>query len=747
MVNFENKIDDFKNALLQGAMHQFSVEDQHTLLIKGILYTIKENPTSEYMDILGETVLNSAYPDIVSLCLNALSDLGASGNQDALEMLFNLAIENQHAQAARLLIKPGINSVYPWKFILFTLLYNSSHLTVQADLLTLITEGYRLSMPDTRERILKAMEALPIKNLIPILTALINFNESSLETLKKMFPALSKEEKHLVYKLLGEQIADHQPLISDIICSLYIFYEDEQALNLALSNQISPDDPIQKAVFFFLSGQWDLYQKLDFNRSLISAAFEKSDEGVRKRLLMVSRESGINDWLVTLSQRSQSRWLNDMTTQDWMQTIRSCQANQMWPELWKLCLEAPPYWSHQILQSLAISGWQPGEDSDFYQTLLSLSQDITPSLEIRKGKILSSPGKSITSIAYHSATHRLAAGTKDQDILFWDIENTPLSLPPLQGPVALSRIIAFDAAGEHLVAANIDNAIRIYKLPEGKLIKTLSGHSNLVRSIALHPDGRTLFSADFDGRIITWRFPFGTEINRSQSCKGEIYSLAVSSSGQMLFSSGSCGHLHDWDWNKCKEIKKLSTGPTTITGLAVSQNSPIVVFYGSNYKITIWNYETEKILNEFEYPPAPPLFTALHLLSSAKFFLIGTNSGEVNLHNIETGTVIASGNVAGEHTTITSLAVGPGDNTCYSSTSDGKIYIWDLQPILCLFIPIKSLTAQQSEIIQEKMKTSTQLNEKKWLELTQTLFQWHRRYDIHISENRPISVGEFDIFI
>jgi WD40 repeat protein len=215
----------------------------------------------------------------------------------------------------------------------------------------------------------------------------------------------------------------------------------------------------------------------------------------------------------------------------------------------------------------------------------------------------------------------------------------------------------------------------------------------------------------------------------------------------LLFSAGACGHLHGWDWKKWKELKKLVTGPSTITGLAASVHTPIIVLNHSNHKMTIWNYETEKTLHEFDYPAASPLFVSLNLLSSGKFFLVGTNSGELRLNNSETGELVASSNVAGSQTTITSLALEAGDTTCYGSTSDGKIYIWDLLPVLTLLNPIKTLTLQQAEILQEKIKSSIQFNERKWLELTQLLVQWQRRFDIQISETHPISVGEFDIFI
>ena len=116
------------------------------------------------------------------------------------------------------------------------------------------------------------------------------------------------------------------------------------------------------------------------------------------------------------------------------------------------------------------------------------------------------------------------------------------------------------------------------------------------------------------------------------------------------------------------------------------------------------------------------------------------------MRSIENGQILASSNVGGAQTTITSLAFSQNDETCYSSTSDGKIYIWDLQPALSIFMPVKMITNQQFEILQQKIKTSTSKNETKWIEMVVALSQWHRRFDIHIIENPVLSIGEFDIY-
>ena len=747
MVNPDPDFEAFKSALLQGSINHFSQNEQLFLIIKGILYSIKENPTPDNILLLNQAVLYNSFPEIAALCLETLADLGSKGIQDAIEILYNLANDYQNDQAGQLLLKNHFISLIPWKMLLFELLSSPDTVSINPNVISLMTDGYIASNLDTRKRFLKSIETLSLNNLKLIIDTIIDHNPDRQLAFEDAFPIFSPEEKRLVFQILEKQIPRQDTLITGIICGLFILYEDDQALSMASNHHLTPADPIQKAAFLFLSAQWDEYLRFDFNRSMICTAYEKAPDPVRKRLLKLSRQSGINDWLSNLSQGSQARWINDMTVADWSDTIHASKKTLQWDELWKLGLSAPPYWARQILNTLADSAWQPQEDRESFNALIRLSQETDSILEINTAFELDAKEKSIISLAYHDTSNFLAAGTKDQDILLWDLGKPATPARLLQGPVALSRTLAFDPFGEHLVVVNIDNVIRIYHLPEGKLIKTLVGHNNLVRSIAIHPDGRTLFSADFEGRIYSWRFPLGVQISHVQACKGEIYSIVLAPDGETIFSAGACGHIHAWNWKTWREIKKIDAGQSTVTSLCVSQNTPNLIFYNSDHKMTVWNYETEKTLQQISFPSGSPMFTSMITLSSSNYFINGTHSGKIELRSVETGTILAASNTSGLPSTITSLTLSHDEKNAFSSNLDGKINNWDLIPSLSITTPVKIMTNQQFELSQYKLKTSNSKNEKKWLELVNSLVQWHRRFDIYISKDQPVSIGKFDIFL
>jgi WD40 repeat protein len=64
--------------------------------------------------------------------------------------------------------------------------------------------------------------------------------------------------------------------------------------------------------------------------------------------------------------------------------------------------------------------------------------------------------------------------------------------------------LAISRDGKLLASVSDDNTIKLWGLPEGILLNTLTGHWASVESVALSPDGKLLVSGDFNGAIKLW---------------------------------------------------------------------------------------------------------------------------------------------------------------------------------------------------------------------------------------------------
>ena len=103
--------------------------------------------------------------------------------------------------------------------------------------------------------------------------------------------------------------------------------------------------------------------------------------------------------------------------------------------------------------------------------------------------------------------------------------------------------------------AGSDKTIKFWDVPEGKLLKTLTGHSFFIKSIAFSPDGKILASGSWDKTIKLWSVPEG-KLLKTLKENFDINSISFSKDGKIL-ASGSNGSIRLWTMPDCKECYLL----------------------------------------------------------------------------------------------------------------------------------------------------------------------------------------------
>jgi WD40 repeat protein len=64
--------------------------------------------------------------------------------------------------------------------------------------------------------------------------------------------------------------------------------------------------------------------------------------------------------------------------------------------------------------------------------------------------------------------------------------------------------VAFSPDGQLLAPGFDDDTIKLWDVANGRLVRTLEGHTDVVLSVAFSPDGKILASGSADGTIKLW---------------------------------------------------------------------------------------------------------------------------------------------------------------------------------------------------------------------------------------------------
>ena len=676
-----------------------------------------------------------------------LTRLAQEGHQVAIDSIYRLAVEADLLAARQVLLthawqpsRPSLSALFDW----FTDLAALGQ--YPQDRLEWITRAYlEESSPGLRRRLLATAPQIGMGNWARIASALEQ--SENLPGLVDAYPSFTTEERQLILACLEDLAQEGSQPARETISRLFIYHDNSTARQLALSNGYLPEDPEQRALFFFLAEDWKAYDTLDFNQSLIANAYDRANRSLRRRLLEHSRRTGRIDWLRGHGSPGKIRWISDLTDADWDLSIRRLNQDQNFADLWRLCQVAPPVWSAVILDALRQQNWTPETEADQseFQTLVRLAHEsLAHPLLAKPKKALHAPVDSLSCLAIHPKGQVLAAGSSDQRIFLWDLPQGDLRVPPLIGPTPAARALAIDPFSDLLACASSDHRIRIFRLKGGQMLKTLEGHRAMIRSLALSPDGRVLYSASFDGSIRFWRFPYGPELKILNPGPAEIFSMALSADGNHLLSGGTDGLVRVWSLPEGTPTRELAGHVNTITHLATGSTDDLVASAGRDGTIRLWNFTSGSLLRAIENPHGALSALALH--PNDQVLIGGHSDGKITLWSLSTGKMIDQ--LAGHSRQITGLVLSLSGDALYSCDAGGQLQVWDLRTFLAVRLPAGTARPGTAAELQARLKQPNLPSaEKVWLSFAAALARWRQRFDIELSDASVIPVGEFDIEI
>ena len=346
---------------------------------------------------------------------------------------------------------------------------------------------------------------------IRVLTALkINrlevIKNGGTEIVKSLLDAIKDSDSKIVNRANECTISLSDSNAIDFICCLAIEQNHQLALQIAMKAQYAPHEPSQRALFYFLSEQWDKYESLDYDHTLLQKVYELGDEKIRKRVLDKARQAGHIVWVEIVAGGRKGQRLNEMTDTEWKTTIAVLSRGEKWEEMWRLAQKAPAIWCRKLLLELNKVIWMPqlqDEQVSFArlkQTAQKCSNDI-PSL----GKLM----YCIKTLYAHSQ---------------WIYK------------------IDFSPNGKLLASCSSDGTIKLWQIPTGNLIRTLTGHRDSVKYIDFSPDGKLLASCSSDGTIKLWQTSTGKLLHTINNDRhSEVNGIIFSPDGKLLLSSDSEG--------------------------------------------------------------------------------------------------------------------------------------------------------------------------------------------------------------
>jgi WD40 repeat protein len=162
-----------------------------------------------------------------------------------------------------------------------------------------------------------------------------------------------------------------------------------------------------------------------------------------------------------------------------------------------------------------------------------------------------STGKATTPTTGGGTPPLLFSGDYAGRLLAWTVDaEKPAAVRTVEAHRGWVRALAVSPDGKTLATCGNDGLVKLWSVPDTKLIRELQAHDCHVYNTAFHPDGRRLISADLKGVVKVWDLSNGT-VERELDAKilhkydpsfmadiGGVRGMAVSADGALLACAG-----------------------------------------------------------------------------------------------------------------------------------------------------------------------------------------------------------------
>jgi WD40 repeat protein len=255
-----------------------------------------------------------------------------------------------------------------------------------------------------------------------------------------------------------------------------------------------------------------------------------------------------------------------------------------------------------------------------------------------------------------------------------------------QGMRPLSRAQAFEgeafvaavsADGASAVTGHEDGAVRVWR--DGKLVRTLSGHTGVVTSVALSADGKRALSGGRDQTARYWDLETGGVLGVLQGHDADVAAVALSADGTRLMTGartvrdGAVARV--WDSRTSGLLAMLSGTQDGLNACAFSPNGTQAVVGYSSGAVRVFDIATQG-QRMLATPPAADegAATAVALSPDGSRVLAGYNGGVARLFDALSGAPLAR--LAGHESGIVRALFSADGARALTASQDGAARLW-----------------------------------------------------------------------
>ena len=328
---------------------------------------------------------------------------------------------------------------------------------------------------------------------------------------------------------------------------------------------------------------------------------------------------------------------------------------------------------------------EAGERSSTEEAYIALSSVLgTP----RDRFILHQKGP-IGRAVYSPDGRRVVTASQDHSARIWDAESGRL-LATLSGHTDAVASAAFSPDGRRIVTAGWDKTACVWDAEIGTLLATLSGHAEAVIDAAFSPDGRRIVTAGWDKTACVWDAEIGHLLFTLSGHAKPVIDATFSPGGDRIATASNDHTVCVWDTGDGHLLATLSGHAMEVRSVVFSSDGERVVTASKDNTARVWDARSGRLL--------ATLFGHAGSVNSAAFspdgkrVVTACDNLTARIWDAESGRLQVT--LVGHTGSVVSAAFLPDSGRILTASYDRTASIWDSETAACWprcqGIPLKS---------------------------------------------------------
>jgi WD40 repeat protein/tRNA A-37 threonylcarbamoyl transferase component Bud32 len=242
----------------------------------------------------------------------------------------------------------------------------------------------------------------------------------------------------------------------------------------------------------------------------------------------------------------------------------------------------------------------------------------------------------------------------------------------------------FSPDSQCFLTGGVFGTLKIWNNQNGRLQRTLPGHTETILSLAFSPYGTLVASGSEDGTIKIWNTAVDTEkltLGYAHPA-APVKTVSFNPQGTLLASGATDDVIGIWDTDGWKRIGSLLGHSGDVTSVAFSPDGKQLVSGSKDMSIRIWDMESEPPTTLHVLQGHSDSVNSVHYSPDGKYIVSGSSDKTVKIWEASTGDLIIT--LEGHDAEINSVQYTLDGRQIISGSEDNTVRIWDVKTGKCI---------------------------------------------------------------